>query len=105
MVLLNENQAEMTSKHSPETTLLTMACDHFIRLVFASDACASITTYASAVSTSRWMSSFEFGKKTKCLIDHEVLTALAYVVTLSLTSLVRTRLNIRLGTREVRRQS
>ena len=30
--------------------------------------------------------------KTKCSIDHEVLTALAYVVMLALASLVRTRL-------------
>ena len=28
--------------------------------------------------------------KTKCSIDHEVLTALAYLVILALTSLVRT---------------
>ena len=31
--------------------------------------------------------------KTKCLIDHEVLTALAYVVMLALASIVRTRLD------------
>ena len=32
---------------------------------------------------------FWIWKKTKCLIDHEVLTALAYVVMLALASLVK----------------
>ena len=40
-----------------------------------------IMAYASAASTSWWMSSFEFWG-TKCSIDHKVVTALAFVVRL-----------------------